>query len=452
MFGKKKLILVSSLSMAMGVTGCIDSSSDNTESGEPDDGASTQAITGTAAQGAPLRDANVTVRCVNDDADSTLTAVTDDSGMFKTDDVPERYFPCGLKADDPDSEQVFYSLAQEPGQANITPYTDMVIAVSASKDPVQWFENLKRDGFVMDQARIDNAMKVLNEGLKALGLPVDGKNPMKTEFEIGDDYDLSMDRFMAGVSSTSNLGGYDALRPLLKDGNELEDVIDNVPEQAPDQDDNNDNAQGYAQCWNEDYFRSVHTSELEFEVTNASGTYTSTVKRSVEERSGNEIALTIDKIPQESTRARVKQTHILDIDYSGKKTSLKQVTTTTFRDQGDITTTYDYNPAFVEDLSKTAGDSTTNTYTQTASSDPDFASEVSTNYTFTGVQTLTIEGLGEVEACRVEKEISTENGDTSGVFWVGKGNGIVVRDEVEGGTIQEIRGGTFMGEDVANVF
>ncbi|MEQ6886421.1 carboxypeptidase-like regulatory domain-containing protein [Salicola sp. Rm-C-2C1-2] len=452
MFGKKKPFLVSSLSMVIGVTGCIDSSSDNNEPGGPGDETSNQAITGTAAQGAPLRDATVTVRCVNDDTDETLTAVTNDAGVFKTDDVAESYFPCGLKADDPDSEQTFYSFAQEPGQANITPYTDMVIAVGASKDPVQWFENLKRDGFVMDQARIDNAMKVLNEGLKALGLPVDGKNPMKTEFEIGDDYDLSMDRFMAGVSSTSNLGGYEALRPLLKDGNVLEGVIDNVPEQAPDQDDNNDTAQGYAQCWNEDYFRSAHTSELEFEVTNDSGTYTNTVKRSVEERSGNEIAMTIDTVPKDSTRARVKQTHILNINYSGKKTNLKQLTTTTFTDQGDITTTYDYDPAFTEDLSKDSGESTTNTYTQTLDGDPDSAFEVNTEYTFTGVRTISIEGLGEIEACRVEKEISGENSNTSGVFWVGKGNGIVVRDEVEGGTTEELRGGTFIGEDVANVF
>lgn len=429
--GRSTIALLSGLSLATAITGCIDSSDSNGTSGDE----TTQTLTGTAAQGAPLKNTQITVRCVNDDSDPTLTTVTNESGAFETENIPEESFPCGLKADDPDSDDAYYSLAQEPGQANVTPYTDMVVAVGASKDPAQWFNNLKNDGFILDESRINNAVTVLNEGLSGLGLPVDDTNPMRAEFEIGDDYDLSMDRFIAGVANADNIDRYSDIRTLLKDGNtDLEELIGSVPESAPDE---GTESPGYAQCWNEDLYTPGHKSVQEVEVfREGESYYTAEKTHTVEDRPGSEVAVIQEYEPDDPEITGSKATTIYDVDVDTPKVWAKKSTT-----NGTSTT---FDPARVTDYSLEAGESYQNNYEVIPDDDSRPTNTIESTRTFVRVETINLPNIGAVEACRVEGTEADELSETTVnvVRWYDIDTGLLLRNQIDGETSQEVIGGS----------
>ena len=160
-------------------------------------------LSGTAATGAALKNASVTASCKNNSGFSTPVS-TNDKGQW-TGQVLATNLPCALQAKTADL--ALHSYATAAGNVNITPLTDLSIAMISSKNPADWFKQYQ----VLLESELKAAADEIAKQLasKNYVLPEEF-NLFNSTFAIGDAFDKMLDALMAAITSSS-LKNYNAL-------------------------------------------------------------------------------------------------------------------------------------------------------------------------------------------------------------------------------------------------
>lgn len=160
-------------------------------------------LSGTAATGAALKNASVTASCKNNSGFSTPVS-TNDKGQW-TGQVLATNLPCALQAKTADL--ALHSYATAAGNVNITPLTDLSIAMISRKNPADWFKQYQ----VLLESQLKAAADEIAKQLasKNYVLPEEF-NLFNSTFAIGDAFDKMLDALMAAITSSS-LKNYNAL-------------------------------------------------------------------------------------------------------------------------------------------------------------------------------------------------------------------------------------------------
>ncbi|MGF2685852.1 hypothetical protein ACQUWM_05080 [Marinobacter sp. DUT-3] len=217
------------LALAVALHGCSPSGPSSDDSGDVA-GDQLVALSGRAAVGAPIANAPVDARC--DGGEGFIESVTtDDSGGFLG-QVEASSLPCSLRVTGEGEDNILHSYADSEGNINITPFTDLIIALSASRAPMDWFEQDERT------TAVGSLSQAQEEFLGALrganyNLPDDGFDPFHSSFEINDAVDQLLDAFSAAVRNMPNVDSYQAFVDLISSGN-LESI---PPAPTPPEDD-----------------------------------------------------------------------------------------------------------------------------------------------------------------------------------------------------------------------
>lgn len=214
------------LALAVALHGCSPSGPSSEDEGDVA-GEQLVALSGRAAVGAPIANAPVDARC--DGGEGFVESVTtDESGGFQG-QVEASALPCSLRVTGESEDKVLHSYADSEANINITPFTDLIIALSASRAPMDWFEQDERTSAVgsLNQAKEEflGALRKAN-----YNLPDDGFDPFKSSFEINDAVDQLLDAFSAAVRNMPNVDSYQAFVDLISSGN-----LESIPE-APEED------------------------------------------------------------------------------------------------------------------------------------------------------------------------------------------------------------------------
>jgi|GEM_PF-6905406 len=203
------------LALAVTIGGCGGSSSnDSSESVVAGDQLVT--LAGRAAVGAAIPNATVNARCEGGKG-FVEEVQTDASGGF-TGQVDSSALPCALRVNGGAEYEMLHSYAESAGTVNITPFTDLIIALASANDPGTWFGQ-------EDYAVIaDNLNQAKSEFLQALvqagyDLPGDDFDPFRSGFIIGDAIDRLLDAFSQAARDLVNVESYQELVDLISSGN-----------------------------------------------------------------------------------------------------------------------------------------------------------------------------------------------------------------------------------------
>lgn len=187
--------------VALMLAGCFGSDSP-TPTPPPAPAPETDTLTGTAAIGAPLVDAVVTVRCGDSFQDSVITGIDGNYSIV----VPRGQLPCMLRVVGGDPEITMYSVATTPGRTNITPLTTLATAQAMMTGTGEtsfsaFFEqgNLDLAPLV---AELDDAVTTLLAAMDAAGYQLPGDfQPFRGSFSAvpGDLHDDLLEAFGAAL-------------------------------------------------------------------------------------------------------------------------------------------------------------------------------------------------------------------------------------------------------------
>lgn len=140
---KKNNTIALALGLAIAVTGCnsSSSSSNNNQAGISYD------FSGTAATGKAIVGGTVTAKCANSIStnDFVSTAVTDGNGKWSANLAAGAELPCAIEVSGGNPAQILHSYASTIGTVNITPLTDLSLAVALGDDPANWFASFAGD-------------------------------------------------------------------------------------------------------------------------------------------------------------------------------------------------------------------------------------------------------------------------------------------------------------------
>ncbi|WP_145768808.1 hypothetical protein [Marinobacter lipolyticus] len=224
------------LALAVALNGCSPSGPSSDDSSVV---AGDQLVTlsGRAAVGAPIVNAPVDARCEGGEG-FIGSVTTNESGGFLG-QVDASALPCALRVTGDGEDKVLHSFADSGGTINITPFTDLIIALSASMAPMDWFNQDEYATAVssLNLAREEFLGALLNANYN---LPGDGFDPFKSSFEINDAVDQLLDAFSAAIRGIPNVADYQAFVDLISSGNLA--VIPPAP--TPPEDDGSDSGDG----------------------------------------------------------------------------------------------------------------------------------------------------------------------------------------------------------------
>ena len=169
--------------------------------------AATLSLTGTAATGAAIAGATVTAKCNG----GTGTATTAAKGTYSI-ALTAGTLPCVLKVTRTAGD--LYSVATGTGAtatANITPFTQMIVANQTGKDPAAYFTDFgAADITALTSSSVSTAQAAVvavlkNNGIDTASLPVDliaGALVAATGSTAGNAYDLALDALNAKLTSS----------------------------------------------------------------------------------------------------------------------------------------------------------------------------------------------------------------------------------------------------------
>lgn len=155
-------------------------------------------FSGTAAKGAALAGAAVTIKC----AAGTGTATTGADGKY-TAAITGASLPCALKVVGTEGS-VFHSLVAGTGTtgafvANITPLTEMVVAKVAGASPAAFYGGLG-SSTVVTAASVTQANDYLKVALAGVA-DLTGVNPVADALAVGNPLDLKIDAVMSALAA-----------------------------------------------------------------------------------------------------------------------------------------------------------------------------------------------------------------------------------------------------------
>lgn len=177
---------------------------------EPAPAPATVSLSGTAAIGTPLVGATVSAHCAG--STPVAPAATDAGGQWTLTLASAAELPCALQVSggsvgDVANTQLLHSYATVAGVVNLTPITDLAVALAAAAVPADWFGALDGThppalGAALDEARTQVLAAVAEAGYT---LPEgSGFDPFGAAFEAsaGDPYDALLDAFAQGVAAS----------------------------------------------------------------------------------------------------------------------------------------------------------------------------------------------------------------------------------------------------------
>ncbi|GAA3956781.1 hypothetical protein [Allohahella marinimesophila] len=427
------------------LVGCGGGSSSSGSSSE-DSNASQATLSGRAAVGAPIVAASVVARCA-DGSGFTNDVGTDGSGRFEG-QVASAALPCALRVNGSTAETTLHSYAVVGGNVNITPLTDLIIAVATSASPSTWYD---QSGQLPDAATLASAQASFLNALRSegYGLPGEDFDPFRTPFSIGDNADQLLDNLMAAVSIMANVENYAAFVDLLSSGN-----LASIP-QAPGASadagtDDGDTGDGGGNG-NVDQTGNATASACMGSLLDQEGNILELQQRQYDPVSGNQIGNVIDRqevgglVDFRGDTARVLVTETRS-DYLGgqpltlygrrylrldQTAALVSVYGTESLDSfnGASTDTFWYEPSTVSRFDLAQGESYQQLYTSYVASgggQPVVQSDNDLTTTYAGRETVTVPA-GTFDTCKFYYEDSGSHGGWAAIAWVSVGNGIPVQ-------------------------
>ena len=208
-------LAVSCTALVLALSGCNDDNkSANSSAPTPAPTVKYADLTGTAAIGEAIKDADVTASC-KDGTGFKQTVKTAENGTWSG-QVDESKFPCAIQVKS--GEQSYHSYATKAGNVNITPFTDLAIALATTQTPETWF---KTTSPVITETQLKKAVTDLTTQLKANGYSFPAEfDLLASKFEIGDAFDKALDAFgIALTESATSIKNYAALIDIVKSGN-----------------------------------------------------------------------------------------------------------------------------------------------------------------------------------------------------------------------------------------
>lgn len=145
-------------------------------------------LTGLAATGAAIPNADVTARCV---AGDPLAGKTDANGVFTLTLSATHTAPCMLEVVNGTSR--LYSFATEAGRVNITPATDLVVAHALKGNPADVFARFGKETASDIRSGLDAAKTYVKAQLKAVTGADYATDPIADALVVGDASDKVLD-------------------------------------------------------------------------------------------------------------------------------------------------------------------------------------------------------------------------------------------------------------------
>jgi len=449
---KNHLATTTLLTSSILLAACGGSSSSSTSTPDQPE-TETATLSGTAAIGAAITDASVSARC-EDGSGFIGSVMTDNNGRFEG-NVEEGALPCALSVRDSDGT-AYHSLATVAGTTNITPLTDLAIAL-AGEDPAQWFE----EGELATVAEvIEQRVQELLTTLENLGYTLpENLDPFQGSFAIGDSHDRVLDQLGEALNNSNVLQGYQQLVLLLKDGNLNQ--LPALPEQAEDPapnpqpspgDDNDPAVENYSACYNPELYR---TGAVEVGIYNVDASAqgfepfveTNTI-RVLGETTFNGRLVNVREFHQETARGSMSLYFYFTLDAETGILSEYGSSATISGEEFQWTNEPSLEKVFDIGLNETYRHS----YTTTGNGTP---AEALYESTFLGIETVEVPA-GTIEACKVRTRL-LEDGVVvaDDIEWHGVGTGVMVKAVSPGETgetnpiaVVELQSSTLNGQSL----
>ncbi|NKA33284.1 hypothetical protein ACQVRY_13780 [Ralstonia pseudosolanacearum] len=174
------------------------------------DGPVTNATTGVAAIGAPIIGGSVMLKCASGTTASTTTNSDGSwSASLKSSDYPCVARVSGGQASGKDLATALHSVLAAPGVTNITPLTDIMVAVLGKQDPATWFASVSNDSLAssITTDNLNGALGKLKATLATLPGQLklaDGFDPISSVFkaEKGDAGDNLLETYGASMTAS----------------------------------------------------------------------------------------------------------------------------------------------------------------------------------------------------------------------------------------------------------
>ncbi len=231
------LRLGSTLVLASLISACGSDDTNNPASSTP-----AATLTGTVAVGAPVSGASINAKC----AIGSFSATSNANGNYGL-VIPSANFPCALRSSGGTaagrSVLTLHSFARNTGTANVTPLTDLALALqvntSAGKTLADWFAN--PDNLAAISSALTDAADDLRAALIAAGYTVPATwtagstTPFSSTFTpnpASDAYDQLLEAIADALENSTSYADYNALLTAFVAGSALPDAPEEEP-QAP---------------------------------------------------------------------------------------------------------------------------------------------------------------------------------------------------------------------------
>ena len=191
------------LGIVLAVTGCGGDSSSSNRSGPVGGDPSTpssSSLTGTAAIGAAIQAGTVSAECV-DGSGFTSTVITNADGSW-TGNIASTALPCVLTVTGGAPSVTLRSYASQPGTINITPITDMALALTTGQADGSW---IATPGNWPDASTIASKKTELLAAMTNAGFMLPGGDPFSTALVIGDAWDQVLDAIQEAIDDDPSL-------------------------------------------------------------------------------------------------------------------------------------------------------------------------------------------------------------------------------------------------------
>jgi|GEM_PF-3148968 len=181
-------------------------------------------LTGLAATGAAIANADVSARCVEG---PLLTGKTDAGGVFTLTLSATHTAPCMLEVVHGTPPSRLYSFATQAGRVNITPATDLVVAHALKGSPADAFAGFGKESAAGIRTGLDTAKTYVKTQLKAItGADYTG-DPLSDALVVGDASDKVLDALGSALSKAGKT--LTDLREGARTGAELAPLLAKEP-------------------------------------------------------------------------------------------------------------------------------------------------------------------------------------------------------------------------------
>src|SRR5690554_4539508 len=214
--------------------GCGGSSSDKAGTKKDTTPANVQTLTGTEAVGNPIAGGTLTAKCA--DGSGFTNAVTTQADGTWSGTVANGALPCALQVTGGTPSVTLHSIATQAGNVNITPLTDLALALQVNtlsgQSLADWFAapNAGSADFNSVAGSLTAAADALRTAMTAanFSLPADWVTGSTAIFNAAfsadpanDPYDKLLENLATAISSDANLTDYSALISSLTSGGSL---------------------------------------------------------------------------------------------------------------------------------------------------------------------------------------------------------------------------------------